>query len=124
MKRNTKQKKIILKVIKEDKTHPTIKEIVSKVRDIDKRVGVATIYRNINSLVEEGSLKRLELENTHYDSDTSSHNHFVCNNCHKIIDIYDNDYNIKSLDNYDFKVVNVNIIYEGLCSDCLKRKDL
>lgn len=124
MKRSTKQKDIIWSVIKNDKTHPTIKELVFKIRCIDRTIGIATIYRNINELVLEGNLKRLELESTHYDWDTSRHNHFVCSNCHRIVDVYDNDYNIKSFSNYDFKVEKVNIIYEGLCNDCLKGKDL
>lgn len=125
MKRNTKQKDIIWSVIKDDKTHPTINEIVVKVKNIDKSIGIATIYRNINNLVLEGNLKKIELDNTHYDSDINNHNHFVCSKCHRIIDIYDNDYNIESLNNsYDFKIEKVNIIYEGLCKDCLKGKDL
>lgn len=125
MKRNTKQKDIIWSVIKDDKTHPTINEIVVKVKNIDKSIGIATIYRNINNLVLEGNLKKIELDNTHYDSDISNHNHFVCSNCHRIIDIYDDNYNLESLsNNYDFKIEKVNIIYEGLCKDCLNGKDL
>lgn len=118
-KRNTRQKDIIFNVISNDYSHPTISDIYYNAKKIDSTIGQATIYRNVNELVAEGKVnKLLGMDNTHYDFNTSDHNHFVCTNCHKIIDVFDKNYNINSIDNPDILVNKVTIIYEGLCKEC------
>ena len=89
--RNTKQKEDILKIIKNTKTHPTMKEIYELVKEINPTIGQATVYRNINKLTEDGNVVRILDPNNecHYDGDISQHSHFICTNCHKIIDIFD-----------------------------------
>lgn len=121
--RNTKQKEDILKVIKNTKTHPTMKEIYKLVKEINPTIGQATIYRNINKLTEDGKVVRI-LDPTneyHYDGDVSQHSHFICTKCYKIIDIFDDYQKInKDLeDKYNFKIENKIITYEGRCNNCV-----
>lgn len=50
----TRQKELILDVIKNFKNDFTIKEIYEK---LNQNVGLTTIYRTISKLVEEGKIK-------------------------------------------------------------------
>jgi len=60
-KRNTKQKEKIIKILsrKENHIHPTINEIINLVSKEDKTIGQATIYRQINNLVQDNILKKI-----------------------------------------------------------------
>lgn len=121
-KRNTKQKEIILKTIKSDKSHPTIKEIYEKVKLIDPSIGQATIYRNINKMVDDGIVLKLKVNtNTYrYDGNTNTHHHFLCKQCNNIIDIFDEEeILIKDLENkYSININKCYIYLEGICDKC------
>ena len=64
-KRNTKQKEIILDILskKENMFHPTAQDLVKLVLDANPTIGQATVYRNINKLVEEGILLKIPTTN-------------------------------------------------------------
>lgn len=121
--RNTKQKEQILKIVESCEDHPTIKEIVTKVKTKYPTIGQATIYRNINKLVEEGKINKLyHMEDlNHYDGKKIPHNHFVCRKCGKIIDIYENDneQKLKEVERkYSVEISKIDILYEGICEEC------
>ena len=106
-----------------DKTHPTIKEVYSKVNQIDPTIGQATVYRNVNKLVDSGQIKRLSTngEIDHYDGDNSNHYHFICTACNKIIDIF--DYEVKEPMNniekeHGISIDNFDIVLYGKCNSC------
>ena len=130
IKRNTRQKEIILECIKENCTHPTITEIMERVNEKDPNVGQATVYRNINKMLEEGLIDKVysARDTFHYDADTREHDHLICTRCGKIIDLFDSDYTNKKKDvttKYSFQVEKVSTVYKGICSDCQKiRKEV
>lgn len=114
---------MILKVLVNDKTHPTIKEICNKVRAIDSTIGQATIYRNINKLVTSGEIKKLSTtsEVDHYDGDNTNHYHFMCTTCNKIIDIFDYEVKIpvKNIEKeHGISIDNFEIVLYGKCNSC------
>ena len=123
--RNTKQREIILSVMskKENMTHPTMQDIISKISDYDKSIGQATIYRNVNKLVEEGVLKKIPSNDglVRYDINTSAHGHLTCKNCNKVFDIFDENYQslIETLERkFNIKISESNLVFNGLCEDC------
>lgn len=125
--RMTKQKKIILETLENDMTHPTIQELYQKIKQKDSRIGQATIYRNVNRLVEEGKVLKLSLGNgmDHYDGHTNLHYHFYCSQCQKIYDLEKEDDYIskrKLEEKYQIKINQEKIIFEGICKGCLNEK--
>ena len=121
--RNTKQKELILQVLSNDKSHPTIKDIYNKVHALDKNVGQATVYRNINKLVDSGKVKRLSIDKdiTRYDGDKSNHYHFICNSCNKVIDIPYKGIDVpadKINHDYNIQIDDCEIIFRGQCNEC------
>lgn len=124
-KRNTKQKQIILETLRTDKTHPTITEIYEKVSQKQKNIGKATVYRNVNDLVETAQVKKIvdEEGNFHYDGNAKEHIHLICKNCKKIIDIFDTnqaDFIATVSKENSILVESANITFEGFCSECKK----
>lgn len=108
-----------------DKTHPTMKGLYEKVHKVDSTIGQATVYRNINKLVESNDIKKLSIKNEidHYDGDLSNHYHFICTSCNKIIDIFDVNIDIpKETINKKYNIVidASDILLYGKCKDCIK----
>ena len=84
-------------------------------------IGIATIYRNIKSLVEGGVLKTVEIpgESSRYElADLGHHHHFQCNDCQKVFDIHGCPGDMKSLVPPGFEVDSHNITLYGSCPDC------
>lgn len=125
--RNTRQKAVILKVIKENKNHPTIADICKSVQRIDPDIGQATVYRNVKKFVEDGKIFQLKTKSgvDHYDY-YKDHIHFECLNCGKIIDIVDDDL-LKALkirfENRNEDIKNYNLMLEGTCQECRGSKN-
>ena len=126
--RNTKQKDIILDILEHNRIHPTMQEIYCLAKEKYPTIGQATIYRNVNKLVDEEKVLRLpetKDEGYHYDINMTPHNHLICNSCGRIIDLYDNDYNdiIKKIEESNsVKITKSLLILEGICSKCKNKK--
>ena len=120
-KRNTRQKYVILKIIK-DNHHPTIAEICKEVQRIDSSIGQATVYRNIKKFVEDKKIYQIKTKSgiDRYDYYTN-HIHFECTKCGNVIDIIDDEL-LKKLalrfENRPESIQNYNLILEGICEDC------
>lgn len=125
--RNTKQKKLIYEVLTKERCHPTIQELYLQVSKLDPSIGQATVYRNINRLVEEKKVIRFVFANgvIRYDATTFHHYHFLCNQCGRIYDFYDDDYlNLQTRmeKEYHIKISSSMITFSGICSDCFKKE--
>lgn len=116
--RNSKQRDLILKIVTESKMHPTAEDIYNECRKHISNISLGTVYRNLNMLVNLNEIIRISGVDgmDHFDK-VEEHHHFICEQCNKIIDIYD-----LTLPKYDFilenKVTNTSIIFKGICKDC------
>ena len=124
MVRNTRQKNLILEVIKNNRIHPTIYEICNLVQDIDPTIGQATIYRNVKKFLDEGKIYVVKTRNgiDRYDY-YNNHIHFECLKCGKITDIEDDNMFLlleTRVRNRKEKVIDYNISLHGYCEDCQK----
>ena len=118
----TNQKLKIMEHLKNTKTHPTA-ELVYRVVSKDlPAISLATVYRNLNLLAEQGKILKLEINGEyHYDGFCDSHQHLVCTNCDKIIDIGQKEisnYAMRKIKSSDFELRSVRIIFYGICKNC------
>lgn len=122
--RQTKQRKLILDYLKSVKTHPTAEVVYQKVKPKMPNITLATVYRNLNLLADEGEILKLEINKEYrYDADNSSHQHGICKKCGVIIDFFQHNisrYALKKLKHDNFKPKTVVIIFSGECKDCSK----
>ncbi len=83
------QRECILNYLKSTTEHPTAEQIHQHLKKTLPNLGIATVYRNCNKLVEQGDILRLDAGGkTHFDADTSDHQHFICTTCNSVYDMF------------------------------------
>jgi len=87
--RLTTQRQIILEELSKVKTHPTASELYDMVRKRLPRIGLGTVYRNLELMAENGMILKLEVGGTQkrFDATTDTHYHIRCSGCGKVDDI-------------------------------------
>ena len=86
----TKQKKLVLDIIENSHRHPTAEEVFFEARQQMPNIALGTVYRNLNSLVDEGLVRRITLSGTpdRFDKTKCDHDHLVCQKCGKLKDVF------------------------------------
>ncbi len=123
----SKQRNLILSALQEHKHHPTADQIYNIVKEKDPNISLATVYRNLNQLAENGIIQRVDHldSQAHFDHTLGEHYHFICSECSCIIDI---DCNIVSnlnqhlLDEENLLIESTDISFHGLCPKCRNKK--
>lgn len=87
--RMTKQKRVILEVLKNTKSHPTADWVYEKVKKKIPNISLGTVYRNLNILKGQGEIMELSFGKgfSRFDGNASSHYHFTCEHCGRILDV-------------------------------------
>jgi len=87
--RITTQRQIILEELAKVKTHPTASELYDMVRKRLPRIGLGTVYRNLELMAENGMILKLEVGGTQkrFDATTDTHYHIRCSSCGRVDDI-------------------------------------
>ncbi|MDA8213515.1 MAG: transcriptional repressor [Clostridia bacterium] len=87
--RMTKQKRVILDVLKSTKSHPPADWIYMQARKELPNLSLGTVYRNLNILKDMGEILELNYGSTlsRYDGNPQEHYHFVCEKCGAVLDV-------------------------------------
>ena len=123
--RMTKQRQVILDVIRASKAHPSADEVYNMVREQLPRISLGTVYRNLETLTEQGKIQRLELSGTvkRYDWNPNKHYHIRCMHCGQV-----DDAPVPPLDSIEnelygatvFTIIGHRLEFEGFCPECSK----
>jgi len=115
----TKYKKAILDIVNMSHCHMTIDDIYKKIKTIYPDVVLATVYNNVNSLVEEKLIHRLSIEGQvdRYDK-IDKHDHLICEKCGKLIDIMFNDYTKDLMKQSGVDVIGYDLKVYVICDEC------
>lgn len=122
--RNTKQKQIIIDVVKSHDNHPTADEIYSFVHEKDSRISKATVYRVLHQLAKNGEICEVDSLPCagRYDKRNDKHHHILCEKCGSVFDApvdYDEFQDRKLEEITGFKIKRHEIIFRGICEKCL-----
>ncbi len=124
--RNTNQKFKILEYLKSVKTHPTAQEVYEEVKKELPMITLATVYRNLNAMAERKEILRFEAGKEYrYDADTGKHQHFICRNCGKIYDLFNEKLSTEAIQKATeegFKAEYADILIYGVCKDCVEKE--
>ena len=104
----------------------TAQELHRTARSIQPRLGLATVYRTLGTLAEEGVVEVVsqeEGEAAYRLCSPGHHHHLVCNGCGGVIEIPTCD--VGSVERaltrrYRFRIEEHAITFRGLCSECAK----
>lgn len=123
MHRNTVQRETILRLLWGTNSHPTADQIYDEARREIPDISKGTVYRNLKVLQKQGKIRELDLNGTvsRYEVAHSSHYHFRCENCGRVLDLEAPIY--KEINSQVSRKTGLNILYHqlefrGLCHDC------
>ncbi|MEY2899983.1 MAG: hypothetical protein RL247_149 [Actinomycetota bacterium] len=83
MKRNTKQREEVWQALEATPDFVSAQELHQKMRGLGSSIGLATVYRTLNALAEEGSADALtrDGENLYRACSPGHHHHLICREC-------------------------------------------
>lgn len=121
MNRNTRQRRALREVFEENDRPLSPTELLALASKKVDGLGIATVYRTIKSMLEDGGLAQVDLpgEPPRYElPGKDPHNHFQCKKCGKV---FDSPGNLTSLDHLapaGFVANSYVLMLYGTCSDC------
>lgn len=123
--RYSHQRETVLNVLKGCKDHPTAETVFLRARDTVPNISLATVYRNLRTLSDNGDVLTLETvdKKIHYDGDISDHGHFICRDCGRIIDIFSRTELPPELEELELEVDSAKTVYYGKCAGCRRLSD-
>lgn len=79
----------VLETLRASHNHPTALDVYETVRHTRPHIGLATVYRILHQLTQQGLIKELGHRDDccRYDAQTHRHDHAVCTECGTLLDI-------------------------------------
>ncbi len=123
--RMTKQKRIILDILRGTSCHPSADWVYEQARKHIPDISLGTVYRNLSVLKEKGEILELNYGSTYsrFDGNPANHYHFFCDNCNSLFDIeipIHNGLDKMVQDTTGFVVARHRMEFYGVCMECQK----
>lgn len=118
----TPQRVAVFRALLSSRAHPSADMVYQSVRREYPNISLDTVNRTLGTISEIGQAFTVEGSGDarRYDADLSSHQHFKCLKCKKIIDFHYRDFdNVvvpEVLRHYD--IVRKTVYFEGFCDKC------
>lgn len=122
--RNTKQRAVILEILRKGGSHPTAESIYHEARKILPNISLGTVYRNLNFLREQGLAHEIRTNSessSRFEGKCPPHAHFHCTNCQSVLDLplppclkeleWNEESEISKVNSLDLHVI-------GACREC------
>ncbi|BDF57556.1 transcriptional repressor [Christensenellaceae bacterium] len=119
----SKQRELILKTVLERRIHPTADTVFSLLKPDHPNLSLATVYRNLNLLAENGLLLRIPVPDgaDHFDGTLSPHYHMICEKCGQMVDVpreYVPAFDSEVAQKTGCVIHSHTIVFYGLCEHC------
>ena len=121
----TRQRAVILEVMRSDMCHHTAEEIFSLAKERLPTISRATVYNNLKALEEEQMIRRINGEDgiARYDKSYIPHGHLFCTECKNIYDFKIPDFS-KTLTQYSDAVIDsYELSARGICPTCKTNRE-
>ena len=120
----SRQRESIRECLKNRKDHPTADAVYASIREEFPNISLGTVYRNLSLLSETGQILKLNMRDSadRFDGRITPHDHFVCERCHCVEDIFldDNEeITIAAQKKFDGKIRSHTTTFYGICKKCL-----
>lgn len=121
--KRSRQRESILQLLRTTDRHPTADWIYESLKKEYPNLSMGTIYRNLNILMEQGLVKKIDFGSTfdRFDAYIEPHYHFVCEKCGAIIDLkipVDEELNEKVRNATPYNVKRHRVEFFGVCDKC------
>lgn len=130
----SRQRNLILDIVKNTRNHPTAEWIYQEAKKELPTIGIATVYRNLNTLVEMGEVQRLVSGDgqDRFDGMVDEHFHLKCSCCGSLVDLEPEGeeklLRLKELICETFPGADAGadlsaVLLRGICENCRNKKD-
>ena len=130
----TKQHELVLNVLKSVGGHITAQSIAKKLDENGNYVGVSTVYRQLDKLVESGKVRKYIVEDgksacyeyVGESGDCQRHYHLKCSGCGRLLHVeceYLDKIEAHILEHHGFVLNNEKTVLYGMCEDCRKKEE-
>lgn len=122
--RTTKQRSQIISLLRENGTFQTAQEIHTALRAAGNSVGLATVYRNLAALAQNGEVDCIVRDNgeTKYrHCSPEHHHHLLCRACGRTVEVQAEQFEAwcrKTAGAHGFRDIAHTVEIVGTCSDC------
>ena len=119
----TKQREVVLQVIRTGEEHLTANEVFDKAKQLLPGISFATVYNSLRYLKKVNLIGEISFGNgaSRFDSLTSRHDHAICTKCGKLVDMeidLPNEVVDLATKFSKFKVESIELTLRGLCPEC------
>ena len=126
--KRSRQRQRILDILHTTGAHPTAAWIYDRLKQEIPDLSMGTVYRNLNILIEQGLVQKIDFGSTfdRFDANMDLHYHFVCERCGSITDLdlpIDASLNERVNNRTQFKAKRHRIEFFGVCNRCAQQSD-
>lgn len=114
----------ILEIISSSHAHMTAEQVFFTLKQEYPGVVLATVYNNLNSLCQQGKIRKISVEGCpdRYDRNTR-HDHLVCRRCGNLADIHLEDITAQLEQQTGFVIDGYDLKIQYLCPRCRAAQD-
>jgi Fur family ferric uptake transcriptional regulator len=121
--RNTRQKRAIRDVFERIRRPLSTDEILAEAQEDIESLGLATVYRSIRSLIDEGFLTPVEVPGRtplYERAGKQHHHHFMCTECERVYELEGCSSEVRGDLPRGFRATGHDVTIYGKCKDCNK----
>jgi len=125
MQRKTQQRLAILSVLSTAMGPMTISEIHQEAQRGSPGLGIATVYRTVRSMLDQGSIQQIAIPGQlprYEDADRSHHHFFQCRTCSRVYEIHDCPTDLHRMIPDGFELEEHEVFLFGRCKNCRPAK--
>jgi Fe2+ or Zn2+ uptake regulation protein len=127
--KKTPKRQAMMEILAEAPHYTTPEEVWQRMRLRFGKIGLPTVYRNLEELAEGGVVSKILHPDRKlyyfYCPNDGHHHHFICVSCRKVEDLANclTEGVEKEIERFGGKVLSHIVQVNGLCGTCSKRKD-
>ena len=123
LRRNTRQRQVILEELQKLTSHPTAAELYRIVCKRLPKISLGTVYRNLEFLVQNNIIQKLDISGleARFDSNPDRHHHVRCIHCSRVDDHHDLPDGLagnKFKESNGWKTLGYRLEFIGICPEC------
>ncbi len=121
----SRKREMVLEAVRQSALHPTADMVYRQVRKQDPSISLATVYRNLNQLVENHVIRRIAVpgDSDHFDYSMMYHEHMVCTKCGRVVDVWpEQPLTEKLRELSDAAVTGYDLVLYGVCRACMEQE--
>ena len=126
--RVTRQRSLIMEIIRQGRGHLDADEIYRRAREKEPRLSLSTVYRTLQMMKKLNLVEELHFDDNHHHYEvkpSAEHHHLVCLGCGRVIEFsYPLSRYLKKRapEAKDFDIVETEVRMTGYCAKCRRSR--